>query len=161
MKVYTLKQKQFIKSDLDTVWDYFSTPENLNNITPANMKFITLHMTGGSKMYAGQLISYKVSPFPFVRLRWTTEIRQVVEKKLFIDQQKVGPFALWYHQHFFEAKDGGVEMTDEVVYAIPFGWLGRVANSLFIANKVKWIFEFRRKAVDYIFYYPASPSNLA
>jgi ligand-binding SRPBCC domain-containing protein len=151
MKVYTINQKQFIKADLDTVWGFFSTPANLDKITPAHMKFVTLHMTGGEKMYAGQLISYKVSPFPFLRLRWTTEIRQVVDKKLFIDQQKLGPFALWYHQHFFESKDSGVEMTDEVVYALPFGWLGRLTNWLVVANDVKKIFEFRRQAVESIF----------
>jgi ligand-binding SRPBCC domain-containing protein len=151
MKVYYLKQKQFIKADLDTVWEFFSTPVNLAQITPAHMSFITLNQTGGEKMYEGQMISYKVSPFPLVRLRWTTEIRKAVEKKYFIDNQRLGPFSLWYHQHFFEVKDGGVEMTDEVAYALPMGWLGQIANSLFVATEVKGIFEFRRKAVEKIF----------
>jgi ligand-binding SRPBCC domain-containing protein len=152
MKVYSLKKTQFIKTDLTTVWDFFSTPVNLGKITPAHMNFVTLHITRGDKMYPGQLISYKVSPLPFIRLRWTTEIKQVVDKKYFIDEQKLGPFALWYHQHFFEAKDGGVEMTDEVVWAVPFGWLGRLANTLFVHRSVKEIFEFRRQAVENIFH---------
>jgi ligand-binding SRPBCC domain-containing protein len=152
MKVYTLKQKQFIKADLSTVWEFFSTPANLGKITPARMNFITLHISGGDKMYAGQLISYKVSPFPFVRVRWTTEIKNVVDRKYFTDEQKLGPFALWYHQHFFEAKDGGVEMTDEVTWAVPFGLLGRFANILFVNRSVKDIFEFRRQAVENVFH---------
>jgi ligand-binding SRPBCC domain-containing protein len=152
MKVYTLKQKQFIKADLATVWEFFSTPANLSKITPAHMGFITLHMSGGDKMYAGQLISYKVSPFPFVRLRWTTEIKNVVDKKYFTDEQKLGPFALWYHQHFFEAKNGGVEMTDEVTWAVPFGLLGRLANTLLVNRSVQDIFEFRRQAVENVFH---------
>jgi ligand-binding SRPBCC domain-containing protein len=152
MKVYTLKRTQFIKADLDTVWDFFSTPANLGKITPAHMNFLTLHLSSGAKMYAGQLISYKVSPFPFVRVRWTTEIKQVVDKHHFIDEQKLGPFALWYHQHFFEAKNGGVEMTDEVTWAVPFGWLGRLANWLLVNHSVNTIFEFRRQAVENIFH---------
>ena len=151
MKVYTLTQSQFIKADLNTVWEFFSTPANLGKITPAHMNFVTLHISGGEKMYAGQLISYKVSPFPFLRVRWTTEIKNVVDKKYFTDEQKLGPFALWYHQHFFEAKDGGVEMRDEVTWAIPFGWLGRFANTLLVNRSVKNIFEFRRQAVEAIF----------
>lgn len=151
MKVYYLKRTQFIKADLDTVWNFFSTPINLEQITPKQMSFITLNQTGGSKMYEGQMISYKVSPFPFVRLRWTTEIRKAVDKKYFIDNQCLGPFALWYHQHFFEAKDGGVEMTDEVAYALPLGLLGRLVHALFISKQVNGIFEFRREAVDRIF----------
>jgi ligand-binding SRPBCC domain-containing protein len=152
MKVYTLKQKQFIKADLVTVWEFFSTPANLGKITPAHMNFVTLGITGGDKMYAGQLISYKVSPFPFLRVRWTTEIKNVVDKKYFTDEQKLGPFALWYHQHFFEAKDGGVEMTDEVTWAVPFGLLGRLANTLLVNQSVQDIFEFRRQAVERIFH---------
>lgn len=115
------------------------------------MSFITLNQTGGEKMYEGQMISYKVSPFPFVRLRWTTEIRKAVDKKYFIDNQRLGPFALWYHQHFFETKDDGVEMTDEVAYALPLGWLGRLANVLFVGRQVNSIFEFRHQAVERIF----------
>jgi ligand-binding SRPBCC domain-containing protein len=152
MKVYSLKQKQFIKADLATVWEFFSTPANLGKITPAHMNFVTLQITGGNKMYAGQLISYKVSPFPFLRVRWTTEIKNVADQKYFTDEQKLGPFALWYHQHFFEEKDGGVEMTDEVTWAVPFGLLGRLANTLLVNQSVKDIFEFRRQAVEGIFH---------
>lgn len=151
MKVYNVKHTQFIPADLATVWEFFSTPANLGKITPTKMNFVTLHITGGSKMYAGQLISYKVSPFPFLRVRWTTEIKNVSYQKYFIDEQKLGPFVLWYHQHFFEEKEGGIEMTDEVSYAVPFGLLGRLANALFVKNQVKEIFEFRTKAVEGIF----------
>ena len=151
MKVYYLIQKQFIQSDLDTVWDFFSSPDNLGKITPPEMNFKVLYQTGGSKMYAGQLISYKVSPFPFMRVRWTTEIKTVNDKKLFIDEQKLGPFSLWYHQHHFEVKDGGIEMTDEVAWAVPMGLLGRLANTLFVSKQVTNIFAYRRKAVEKIF----------
>ena len=56
-----------------------------------------------------------------------------------------------YHQHFFRAVDGGVEMTDEVGYAIPLGWLGRIANAILIEKQVRNIFKFRASAVDKIF----------
>ena len=151
MKIYTVKYTQFISADITTVWDFFSTPANLGKITPPQMNFLTLHITGGDKMYAGQLISYKVSPFPFLRVRWTTEIKNVSYQKYFIDEQKLGPFVLWYHQHSFEEKDGGVQMTDEVSYAVPFGFLGRIANAILVGNQVKEIFRFRKAAVDRIF----------
>jgi ligand-binding SRPBCC domain-containing protein len=151
MKVYTQKYKQFIHADIDTVWDFFSNPSNLGKITPAEMNFKTLYITGGETMYAGQLMSYKVSPFPFMRIRWTTEIKVAKYQQHFIDEQKFGPFAMWYHQHFFEVKDGGVEMIDEISYAIPFGFLGRLANSLLVEKQVKNIFKFRKEAVERIF----------
>src|SRR5689334_14639772 len=142
MKVYHFKQSQFIRADLDTVWDFFSSPTNLNAITPPEMNLEILEITGSKKMHAGQLISYKVSPFPLVRVRWVTEIKHVEPKKNFTDDQKAGPFALWYHQHFFSELDNGVLMIDEVSYAIPFGILGRIVNWMFVENQVKSIFNY-------------------
>jgi ligand-binding SRPBCC domain-containing protein len=151
MKVYQFKQVQFIPASLNTVWDFFSTPENLHHITPPEMNFKTLLQTGGTSMYSGQLISYKLSPFPFLRVRWTSEIKNVIPLHYFVDEQKFGPFAMWYHQHFFRAVEGGVEMTDEVGYAVPLGWLGRIANAMMIEKQVKGIFKFRSDAVSKIF----------
>lgn len=151
MKIYNIKQTQFIPADPETVWSFFSTPKNLDKITPQDMNFVMTHMTGSEEMYTGQLISYFVSPFPLLRLRWVTEIKHVAHQKYFVDEQKFGPFALWYHQHFFTAKDGGVEMTDEVSYAIPLGVFGRLANYLFVRRRVNYIFEFRRKRVEELF----------
>lgn len=154
MKVYSVKYKQFIPSDLGTVWQFFSVPLNLSQITPTEMKFKVLHKTGGDQMYSGQLISYRVSPFPLLRLRWTTEIKAVTYQEYFIDDQKFGPFALWNHHHFFYKKENGVEMIDEVSYALPLGLLGRLANTLFVAKRVAAIFRFRKKAIENIFKQP-------
>ena len=60
-----------------------------------------------------------------------------------MDEQRFGPYALWHHQHHFKAVDGGVEMIDEVNYAIPFGILGRFANWLFVGRQVNAIFDYR------------------
>src|SRR3954468_21959629 len=136
MKVYHFKQTQFIPADLDTVWDFFSSPKNLNEITPSEMNFEILRVSGVEKMYPGQLISYKVSPFPFFRVHWMTEITSVEQKKYFIDEQKVGPFVIWHHQHFFSERDGGVDMTDEITYAIPFGILGRMAHTVMVKKQI-------------------------
>ena len=151
MKIYNIRQTQFIPAEMETVWNFFSTPKNLDKITPADMNFRMTHITGSEKMYTGQLIFYFVSPFPLLRLRWVTEIKHVAHQKYFVDEQKIGPFALWYHQHFFTAKEGGVEMTDEVSYAIPLGILGRLANYLFVRQRVNYIFEYRRKQVEVLF----------
>jgi ligand-binding SRPBCC domain-containing protein len=151
MKIYSFKQTQQIQASLESVWNFFSTPDNLNHITPASMNFKTLLMTGGKAMYSGQLISYKLSPFPFLRVRWTTEIKNVVPLKSFVDDQLFGPFALWHHQHFFKENNGGCEMIDEVSYALPFGLLGRAVNYFLIENQVKKIFKHREEAVSKIF----------
>ena len=102
-------------------------------------------------MYAGQIIQYKVTPLLGIKLTWVTEITIVKEGSYFIDEQRFGPYALWHHKHFFEPTENGVKMTDLVHYAIPFGLLGRLMNTLVIKNKLKEIFEYRAKKVNEIF----------
>ncbi len=132
-------------------WDFFSSPKNLGLITPKHLNFKIQSMSGGDKMYAGQIISYKVSVLPLIRLRWVTEIAHVQYPDYFTDDQRSGPFALWHHKHHFKTVEGGVEMTDELDYAIPLGILGRVAHWMFVARQVKTIFDYRYKVLENYF----------
>ena len=105
----------------------------------------------GKKMYAGQIIQYKVSPLLGLKLSWTTEITVVKENSYFIDEQRFGPYALWHHKHFFKAIDGGVEMTDVVHYKVPMGFLGDIANVLFVKKKLNEIFDYRTQKLTELF----------
>ena len=151
MKVYNLKSKQFLPLTIDEAWDFFSSPKNLKDITPAHMKFDIRYISGSEKMYPGQIITYKLQPVPGVPVSWTTEITHVNEPTYFVDEQRFGPYALWHHQHRFKIVEGGVEMEDEVNYAIPLGILGRLANWLFVDRQVKAIFEYRFKTLEAYF----------
>lgn len=115
------------------------------------MGFIILYQSGGGKAYAGQIIRYKLNVLPMVKVHWMTEITQVKEPLYFIDEQRFGPYALWHHQHHFKEVEGGVEMTDEVSYAIPLGVLGRLAHALFVGREVNRIFDFRTEKLKQIF----------
>ncbi|MGE0589328.1 MAG: hypothetical protein AB7O48_12195 [Cyclobacteriaceae bacterium] len=143
MKIYTFTRKQILPISLEQAWSFFSTPMNLSKITPSSMGFQILYSSGGNRTYAGQLIRYKVTVPPGIRLQWVTEITHVAEPNYFVDEQRFGPYALWHHQHHFKQVGNGVEMTDEVNYAIPFGILGRLANWLFVERQVNAIFNHR------------------
>jgi len=97
------------------------------------------------------IITYKVSPLFGIKLNWMTEITQVKEKQYFIDEQRFGPFALWHHQHHFKEAKGGVMMTDILNYAIPYGPIGRLANSLIVAKQVNEIFAYRERVIGEMF----------
>ncbi|CAN5477535.1 SRPBCC family protein [soil metagenome] len=150
-KVYSLKTIQKIPVDLATAWDFFSNPANLSRITPADMGFNIISKHHGEKMYAGQLIEYKVSPVLGIPLYWMTEITHVEDQQYFVDEQRFGPYSLWHHQHHFKAIDGGVEMTDIVHYKMPFWFLGDIANSLFVTKQLQGIFDYRFKKVIELF----------
>lgn len=147
MKPFILNRKQFLPIPLKTAWDFFSSPKNLSAITPAKMNFRILSMTGGERMHAGQIITYKVNVLPLVRVGWVTEITNVREPFEFTDEQKSGPYKLWRHTHRFKEVPGGVEMTDTVEYVLPMGILGRMMHGLLVEGEVNAIFEHRFKVL--------------
>jgi len=152
MKTYQLKFEQKLPISLEQAWDFFSSPLNLAKITPDHMGFIiTSDFKEGQKMYPGMIITYKVSPLLGIKLNWMTEITHVQEGKYFVDEQRFGPYALWHHQHHFEEIKGGVHMTDIINYAIPYGFIGRIANSILVENEVRGIFDYREKKVEELF----------
>lgn len=150
MKVYSKQTVQHVNASIDECWAFFSSPRNLQKITPESMGFQITDFDG-KNMYPGQIIQYKVTPLLGIKLTWVTEITIVKEGSYFIDEQRFGPYALWHHKHFFEPTENGVKMTDLVHYAIPFGFIGRLINILIIKNKLKEIFAHREKKVNEIF----------
>ncbi|MCZ8355568.1 MAG: SRPBCC family protein [Cyclobacteriaceae bacterium] len=151
MKIYHLKTVQILPISLAEAWDFFSTPDNLEKITPKHMGFNILYKSGGHKMYPGQIIRYIVHVLPGIPMHWVTEITHVQEPHYFVDEQRFGPYALWHHQHRFREVEGGVEMIDEVNYAIPLGFLGRIANWLFVGREVNRIFKHRYEVLEQYF----------
>ena len=143
-------QQQFLPISLDEAWDFFSTPHNLEKITPENMSFKILSTHKMEEVYPGQIITYKISPFLGIQMDWMTEITHVKDKAFFVDEQRFGPYKFWHHQHFFKAVDGGVLMEDLVHYKMPFGVLGTIAHALFIRKQLENIFNYRKKILaDY------------
>lgn len=154
MGFYQLKTEQIVHAGLDEVWDFISSPANLKEITPPHMGFIIKTKDLPEKMYPGMIISYTVKPILGIPLTWVTEITQVVEKQYFVDEQRVGPYAMWHHQHFIKETDQGVLMQDIVSYKPPLGILGSIANSLIIRKQLEQIFKHREKAMDFKFPHP-------
>lgn len=151
MKIYNLTRKQILPISLDEAWGFFSSPNNLSKITPREMGFKILYISGGAKTYPGQLIQYKVKIAPGISVNWVTEITHVREPHYFVDEQRFGPYALWHHQHHFQEVEGGVVMTDEVNYGIPLGLIGRLANWLFVERQVSAIFDYRYSILENYF----------
>ena len=157
-KLFRLESTQFLPISIEKAWEFFSSPDNLKEITPDHMGFnITSDNKG--KMYPGMLITYIVSPLLGIKMRWCTEITQVVEHKYFIDEQRFGPYNLWHHQHHFNEVEGGVEMTDIVHYGIPFGIIGQMANSILVKKQLTEIFSYRIEAVNKLWPSNSSKAN--
>ena len=148
MGFYQFRKELNISASMDEVWDFISSPQNLKEITPAYMGFEITSKNLPDKIYPGMIISYLVRPILGIKTRWVTEITHVEDMAYFVDEQRVGPYAIWHHEHCIEPVKDGVKMTDIVSYRPPLGFLGSIANRLFIKKKLDAIFEFRTGAIE-------------
>lgn len=148
--IHVLHREQVIPAPAERVWAYFCNPNNLNAITPPDMNF-EIMAGGGSAMREGQMIEYRVEFVRGMRSVWLTEIAHVRDGEYFVDEQRLGPYRFWYHEHGFEPVAEGVKMTDHVTYAAPYGILGDVMNRLWIRGRLETIFEYRRMKISELF----------
>ncbi len=97
------------------------------------------------------IIAYRVSPLMGIKTTWVTEITHVQDLKYFVDEQRVGPYKMWHHQHHIEKVQGGILMTDIIDYQPPMGFLGAIANKLVIGKKLEEIFAYRMIKMEEFF----------
>jgi ligand-binding SRPBCC domain-containing protein len=141
-----LEQEQFLPISLDEAWAFFSTPKNLEEITPDELGF-EVQSGAEEPAHDGQIITYRVKILPGVRLSWVTELKSVEERVAFVDEQRFGPFKFWHHRHSFEEVEGGVLVRDRVHYDVGWWIFGRVAEAVFVRKQMEFIFAERRRVL--------------
>ena len=122
-----------------------------NSFSDVNSVFNFEILSDFNSMYEGLIIKYRVSPFPFTRVGWTTKITYVEKPFGFIDKQISGPFSFWEHEHKFEEKNKSLWAYDVVKFKLPLGFIGRFFGGKIVKYQLKNIFEFRRKQLDKFF----------
>ena len=143
---YELNTSIKLNSDINSTFNFFSSPLNLGMSTPNWMGFRILEMPENVKK--GSVFSYKINlgPLPF---KWRTEIAEWSEGDKFIDFQKKGPYTLWWHEHrILENSNNTSFMQDRVLYRVPLGILGRVAHFFFVKRTLFRIFSYRRRIIQ-------------
>ena len=76
MPVHTLERSQIVTAPLAVVWEFFSSPRNLERITPKALDFHILSELP-PRMYAGMMIRYRVRPLLGIPMIWVTEITHI------------------------------------------------------------------------------------
>jgi ligand-binding SRPBCC domain-containing protein len=147
MAIYRIHEQLELAASMDEIWDFISSPSNLKEITPDYMGFEIRTPGLPQKIYPGLMIGYWVRPVLGIRLSWLTEISQVREPHYFVDEQRIGPYALWHHEHHLSPTERGVLMTDLVTYRLPAGPLGVLAHKIFIKKQLAGIFRYREQAM--------------
>ncbi|MDZ8119317.1 SRPBCC family protein [Pontiella agarivorans] len=140
--MYTLYKETTVSTTMKEAWNFIRSPANLNHITPDDMAFEIVSDLP-DQMTEGMLVEYRVQLPLFGKTPWLSELKHIVPGTSFVDEQKIGPYKLWYHYHEIRPVKQGVMFIDRVTYEVPFGPVGRLAHALFIRRTLDRIFAFR------------------
>jgi ligand-binding SRPBCC domain-containing protein len=142
---HLVTSEQFVPRPRDEVFAFFAHPENLGTITPPWLDFHIL-TPSPVPMATGVLIDYVIRLGP-VPTRWRTLITQFEAPHVFVDEQLEGPYSFWHHTHTFMETEGGTIIGDRVLYLLPLGALGALAERWVIRRQLRSIFAYRRRVI--------------
>lgn len=154
-----LQFEQWVPFPIETVFQFFSNPENLPRIMPkaSATRLVRLDRvpppasTNDKAAGIGSTIltSFRVVPLLPFRAQWIARITEFEWNHYFADVQDKGPFKNWHHRHelFAETRQGiaGTLVRDIIEYEIGFGWLGSIAESLFVRRQMEKTFAERQQ----------------
>ena len=147
--MHTLEREQMVTASLTECWDFLKNPANLNLITPPDLDF-TIVSPIPEDMYNGLIVEYRISIPWFGTQRWVAELKHIRENKSFVDEQRIGPYTLWYHSHELNQTSAGVQLIDRVHYKVPYGIFGSLLHAFFIRKTLQRIFDYRQEKIGEI-----------
>lgn len=150
--MYCFKASQKLHTSVEQAWDFISAPLNLELISPPSVQMKVLgNLKASDRLYKGQLIEHRLRHITGANIKWVSLISEVKAQEFFVDEQSYGPFKSWCHQHILRPEADGVVVEDIIHYSIPFGFIGRLANVLFVKRKLEKVFEYRRMVLGSLF----------
>ncbi len=144
--MHLLHRIQRLPIALEVGWRFLSDPRNLALITPPELGFQIVSKPP-PEMYAGLLLQYRVTPLGPVPMTWVSEITHLRAPYYFVDEQRIGPYALWHHEHLLREVAGGIEMEDIIHYRLPGGVIGSLVHWAFVRRQLEGIFQFREQVL--------------
>ncbi len=146
-RMYTLTFATEMRTSQEALWRFHNSTDALTRITPPGTKVRLLDPP--TQLFAGVVFTLIVSQPPiYLPLRWRCEFTHYEPPSRFVDRQVPGngPFALWEHEHRFEALGPNrSRLVDTITYTPPLGPLGRLADALFIRRQLIQMFAHRHR----------------
>lgn len=145
MALHRLLREQLLPARVEEVAPFFEAPHNLALITPPWMAF-RIATPEPVTMREGARIDYTLRVLR-VPLRWRTVISLWEPGRRFVDEQERGPYRRWRHLHEFLPTPEGTLVRDTVEYEVGWGWLGELAQRVYVARALAAIFDYRGRVV--------------
>jgi ligand-binding SRPBCC domain-containing protein len=140
-----LERRQVVPVDVDRAFAFFADAWNLEAITPPWLRFRILEAP--RPLGTGSLLVYRLRLFG-VRISWRTEIVEWRPPFGFTDVQLSGPYRRWEHTHRLARVEGGTEISDHVLYRLPFEPLAGLVAPVTVDRWLAAIFDYRARQIE-------------
>jgi len=170
LMTHRVRFEQWVPVPIEQVFLFFANPGNLPRIMPPGTRTELVRLKvvppPGSPAVRESITdrdplagvgseivtSFRVVPFLPFRAQWIALITEFEWNHHFADVQKKGPFKSFHHRHelIAERRDGvnGTVVRDVIEYDVGFGWLGKLAQRIFVSRQLSRTFEYRQKALE-------------
>jgi ligand-binding SRPBCC domain-containing protein len=136
------EHSSWIAAPVETVFDFHMRRDAIELLMLPDQKVQLVSREGG--LEAGARVEFRIPLGPFW-IRWVAHHIAYEGKRLFIDEQREGPFAAWVHAHRFDAENGGTRLTDSIELALPGGLLVEALAGWAVKRKLRKMFEYRHE----------------
>lgn len=124
--------KTRISAPIQRVFDLARSIDLHQDSNPESKEVAIAGKTSGL-IELGETVTWKARHFGIYQ-KLTVKVIELESSRFFTDVMLKGAFKSMKHSHKFEAIDGGTDMTDHFEFESPLGYLGRIANSLFLKS---------------------------
>ena len=136
------EHSSWIAAPVATVFDFHKRRDAIELLMPPKDKVELVSRRGG--LAVGAQVEFLIPVGPF-KIRWVAHHIAYEENRLFIDEQREGPFAAWVHAHVMTEEKGGTRLTDSIEMALPGGRLVEAVAGWAVRRKLRKMFEYRHE----------------
>ena len=126
---------------VEEVFAWHTRPGAFERLSPPWEDVRVREREGGIRAGGRVVLGLRKGP---AELTWEVEHTAYEENRLFVDEQRSGPFQKWRHEHRFESLPGGRSALEDVVeWEPPLGSLGETFGGGYIQRNLERLFVFR------------------
>ena len=141
----TIHLTTFIAAPPDIVFD-LSRNVDLHKKSMSHFKEEAVAGIRFGLMEKEETVTWKAKHFLKTRLM-RVKITAMKKPHHFIDEQVQGDFKMMKHEHHFKPCDNGTIMIDLFEYEVPYGWLGKIFDKLYLSKYIIHLLHQRNKTI--------------
>jgi len=140
-----IELKTKIKADKEIVFD-LSRSIDLHKISTEHTNETAIAGKTSGLIGLNESVTWRAKHFGIYQ-KLTSKVTEFDRPNYFADEMIHGTFKGFKHEHHFRDFNGGTLMTDFFDYQSPFGFLGKLADKLFLKKYMTELLEKRNRIV--------------